>query len=702
MNQAISSYFGENVFSDEVMREYLPREVYEDLKRTLEEHSEIRGETAAAVAEAMKTWAVERGATHFTHWFQPMTNGTAEKHDSFIGAPKGGRVIEEFSAKELMKGEPDASSLPSGGLRATFEARGYTAWDCTSPAFIKNDPSGKLLCIPTAFCSFNGDALDQKTPLLRSMQALDTEAVRLLKLLGHEEVKHVIPSVGAEQEYFLVDREKFLAREDLVFAGRTLFGASAPKGQEMDDHYFGSIRERIGAFMKDVNEVLWRLGVPAKTQHNETAPAQHELASIYSEANLSTDQNQIVMDTLKRVAYRHGLHCLLNEKPFEGINGSGKHNNWSLTTDTGVNLLEPGTTPHENSQFLLFFTAVLAAVDRHGDLLRASAAIPGNDLRLGGSEAPPVIISAFIGDQMADVLNQLVDIGEATHSLRGHRLKTGVSSLPVFVKDATDRNRTSPFAFTGNKFEFRMVGSSDSVAPSTTVLNTITAEILSEIADELEQAEDVQSRMHEIICRLATEHRRIVFNGNSYSAEWAREAARRGLPNLPAMVDAVPCYATPENAAMFARFKVFNQAELESRVAVKLEEYGKTIRIEARTMVDIARREILPAGFAYLKELAETMNACTRACPALNMAAENDVISYVSEQVNLIKEESDNLKRLLEKADTLAGAAEKARFYRDRVVPSMQRLRTPADRLEMAVPQKLWPFPTYRELLFEV
>ena len=559
----VAEIFGEDVFNDTVMQERLPKKVYKDLKKIIEEGKELDLATADVIAHEMKEWAIEKGATHYTHWFQPLTGATAEKHDSFISAPlPNGKVLMSFSGKELIKGEPDASSFPSGGLRATFEARGYTAWDCTSPAFVRHDAAGATLCIPTAFCSYKGEALDQKTPLLRSMQAINEQSLRLLRLFGNTTAKKVTPSVGAEQEYFLVDAEKFEQRKDLIYAGRTLFGAMPPKGQEMDDHYFGTIRQRIAGFMKDVNIELWKVGVASKTQHNEVAPAQHELAPIYGEANVAVDHNHLVMQTLKRIACQHGMKCLLHEKPFAGVNGSGKHNNWSLTTDDGKNLLEPGKTPHENVQFLLVLTCILKAVDKHAALLRESAADVGNDHRLGANEAPPAIISIFLGDQLEDVIRQLVDTGEATHSLKGGRLETGVSTLPDLAKDATDRNRTSPFAFTGNKFEFRMVGSRDSISGSNVVLNTIVAEAFSEACDVLEKADDFDMAVHDLIKKYATEHQRIIFNGNGYADAWVEEAERRGLPNIKSMVEAVPALVTEDTVSMFEKFKVFTKAEI--------------------------------------------------------------------------------------------------------------------------------------------
>ena len=559
----VAEIFGQNVFDDTVMQERLPKKIYKNLKHTIEEGRELDLETADVIAHEMKEWAIEKGATHYTHWFLPLTGVTAEKHDSFISAPQpSGKVLMSFSGKELIKGEPDASSFPSGGLRATFEARGYTVWDCTSPAFIREDAAGAILCIPTAFCSYTGEALDQKTPLLRSMEALDTQAMRLLRLFGNTTSKKVTPSVGAEQEYFLVDSEKFLQRKDLIYTGRTLFGAMPPKGQEMDDHYFGTIRQRIASFMKDVNEELWKVGVTAKTQHNEAAPAQHELAPIYAKANIAVDHNQIVMQTLKRVASRHGMKCLLHEKPFAGVNGSGKHNNWSLITDDGINMLEPGKTPHENIQFLLVLTCVLKAVNRHAELLRESAADPGNDHRLGANEAPPAIISVFLGEQLEDVIDQLVSTGEATHSLKGGKLETSVRTLPDLMKDATDRNRTSPFAFTGNKFEFRMVGSRDSIASANIVLNTIVAEAFSEACDVMEQADDVQKAIHDLIKEYAIENQKIIFNGDGYSQAWVEEAQRRGLPNIKSMVESIPALVSDKSVELFEKFGVFTRTGL--------------------------------------------------------------------------------------------------------------------------------------------
>ena len=608
---SIMDIFGTNVFNDKAMRQYLPKSVYHELKKTIEGRKELDPAIADVVAAAIKKWAIEKGATHYTHWFQPLTGFTAEKHDSFITPPnEDGSVLMEFSGKDLIKGEPDASSFPSGGLRATFEARGYTTWDCTSPAFIREDAAGAILCIPTAFCSFTGEALDQKTPLLRSMEAVQEQSLRLLRLFGNTTSRKVVPSIGAEQEYFLIDRNKYLQRKDLIYTGRTLFGAMPPKGQELDDHYFGTLRQRVGGYMRQVNEELWKMGVPAKTQHNEVAPAQHELAPIYAEANVAADHNQIMMQTLKRVAAQQGLVCLLHEKPFAGVNGSGKHNNWSLTTDDGINLLDPGKRPHENRQFLLILACILKAVDIHADLLRESAANVGNDHRLGAHEAPPAIISVFLGEQLDDVLDQLLSTGNATHSLKGHKLHTGVKTLPDFTKDATDRNRTSPFAFTNNKFEFRMVGSRDSVAHSTVVINTIVAEAFADACDILEKAENFDVALHDLTIQYISEHRKIIFGGNGYAEEWVEEAKRRGLPNLKSMVDAIPALVTDKSVQMFERFHVFNEAELHSRAEIKYEAYSKAVNIEALTMIDMAVKQILPAVIEYTGTLSGVLKGC--------------------------------------------------------------------------------------------
>ena len=697
----VADIFGENVFNDTVMQERLPKKVYKKLKQTIEEGTELDIETADVIAHEMKEWAIEKGATHYTHWFLPLTGVTAEKHDSFISAPlPSGKVLMSFSGKELIKGEPDASSFPSGGLRATFEARGYTAWDCTSPAFVRQDAAGATLCIPTAFCSYTGEALDQKTPLLRSMQALNVQALRLLRLFGNTTSKKVTPSVGAEQEYFLVDAEKFLQRKDLIYTGRTLFGAMPPKGQELDDHYFGTIRQRIASFMRDVNIQLWKVGVPSKTQHNEVAPAQHELAPIYTEANIAVDQNQLTMQTLKRVACQHGLKCLLHEKPFAGVNGSGKHNNWSITTDDGINLLEPGKTPHENTQFLLVLACIMKAVNVHADLLRESAADPGNDHRLGANEAPPAIISIFLGEQLEDVVEQLISTGEATHSLKGGKLETGVSTLPDLFKDATDRNRTSPFAFTGNKFEFRMVGSRDSIANPNIVLNTIVAEAFADACDILEKADDFDLAVHDLIKEYLTENQRIIFNGNGYSDAWVAEAERRGLPNIKSMVEAIPAITTDKAVELFERFNVFTKAELESRAEIQYEAYAKAINIEARTMIDMASKQFLPAFIKYTKTLADTINAVKAA--GVDATVQTEALKEVSALMAETKAALDRLVKVTGEAAAKEEGEVQATYYHTEVVPAMDALRTPVDKLEMIVDKEAWPMPSYGDLIFEV
>ena len=699
----VSEIFGENVFNDSVMQARLPKKVYSKLHQIIAEGGELDIETADVIAHEMKEWAIEKGATHFTHWFQPLTGVTAEKHDSFITAPMdNGKVLMSFSGKELIKGEADASSFPSGGLRATFEARGYTAWDCTSPAFVRQDAGGATLCIPTAFCSYTGEALDQKTPLLRSMQAVGEQSLRLLRLFGNTTSKKVTPSVGAEQEYFLVDREKYLKRKDLVFTGRTLFGAMPPKGQEMDDHYFGSIRERIAAYMKDVDVELWKLGVTSKTEHNEAAPAQHEMAPIYAECNVAVDHNQLVMETLKKVAGRHGLQCLLHEKPFSGVNGSGKHNNWSLTTDDGINLLDPGKKPHENVQFMLVLACVLKAVDKHAGLLRASAADVGNDHRLGAHEAPPAIISVYLGEQLEDILDQYMSTGTATHSIKGKGLSTGVKTLPDFRKDAADRNRTSPFAFTGNKFEFRMVGSQDSVAQSNVILNTIVAEAFAEACDVLKKAEDFDAEVRNLIREYATEHERIIFNGDGYSEEWVEEAARRGLPNLKCMVDAIPEYVAPASVEVFERFNVFSQSELQSRMEIEYEIYAKTLNIEARAMVDIATKQIVPAVIRYTTVLADSINSVKAACPEAPVSVQISLLKETSQCLEETKVAMVKLQERIEIAHAMERGEAQARYYRDEVNSAMEDLRKPVDKLEMIVDKSMWPMPSYGDLIFEV
>ena len=698
----ITEIFGANVFNDEAMQVYLPKAVFKKLKKTIEDGLELDNDIADSVAHGMKEWAIDRGATHYTHWFQPLTGVTAEKHDSFISAPKNGKVIMEFSAKELTKGESDASSFPSGGLRATFEARGYTAWDCTSPAFLKKDSLGVTLYIPTAFCSYKGEALDKKTPLLRSMQAINTQALRILRLFGNTTSHRVVPSVGAEQEYFIVDRDKYLQRKDLIYTGRTLFGAMPPKGQELEDHYFGSIRERIASYMNDINHELWMLGVPAKTQHNEVAPAQHELAPVYEQVNVAVDHNQVTMETMKKVAGRHGLTCLLNEKPFAGVNGSGKHNNWSLTSDDGINMLNPGDTPHENIQFLLVLACILKAVDRHADLLRESAACVGNDHRLGAHEAPPAIISVFLGDQLEDVIDQLCSVGEATHSIQGSKLRTGVATLPNFETDATDRNRTSPFAFTNNKFEFRMVGSSDSIASPNIVLNTIVAESFKEAADILEAAEDFDEAVHDMIKQLFTNHRRIIFNGNGYSNEWVEEAKKRGLSNLPSMIDAIPALVSESSIKLFESFEVFTRKELESRVEIEYEAYAKAINIEAKAMIDIAGKSIIPAVIRYTTRLADSIIKLKTAMADIEPYAQSSILIDVNEHLKSAKLALENLIKLMDDAGEVVGVDKHARYMREVIVPAMEELRKPIDELEMIVDKDLWPMPSYGDLLFEV
>ena len=697
----VPEIFGSMVFNDETMRNRLPKETYKALKKTIDNGEPLDLSVANIVANAMKDWACEHGATHYTHWFQPLTGITAEKHDSFVSHPdENGKMLMEFSGKELIKGEPDASSFPSGGLRATFEARGYTAWDITSPAFLKEDATGVILCIPTAFCSYTGEALDKKTPLLRSMEAVSEQALRIVRLFGNTKATKVTASVGPEQEYFLIDRQKYLKRPDLIFAGRTLFGAPAPKGQELEDHYFGVIRERIGAFMKDLNIELWKLGVTAKTQHNEVAPAQHELAPIYETANIAVDHNQIVMETMKKVAERHGLRCLLNEKPFAGVNGSGKHNNWSITTDDGMNLLDPGETPNENIQFLLVLACILKAVDTHADLLRQSAADVGNDHRLGANEAPPAIISVFLGDQLEDVVKQLIETGEARSCLLGGKLMTGVSTLPDLPKDATDRNRTSPFAFTGNKFEFRMVGSADSIASPNTVLNAIVAEAFCEAADILEKAEDFEMAVHDLIKEYMTDHHRIIFNGNGYSDEWVQEAERRGLPNIRSMVESASALTTDKAVKLFEKFHIFTKAELESREEVQYETYAKSINIEALTMIDMASRQIIPAVVGYTQKLAKTVLDVKAA--GVEPSVQIELLAQVNEKLTEMKGALADLQKIEAEASAMEDGKAQAFFYKDAVMPAMAALRKPADELEMLVDKEDWPFPTYGDLMFEV
>ena len=687
--------FGSNVFDDTVMRQRLPKETYRALHRTMDEGRRLDAEVASVVANAMKDWALEHGATHYTHWFQPLNSVTAEKHDAFISPVAGGRVIAEFSGKELIRGETDASSFPSGGLRSTFEARGYTAWDPTSFAFIKD----RTLCIPTAYCSYSGEALDKKTPLLRSMEALNRQAVRVLRLFGRMDATHVTPTVGPEQEYFLIDRDLYKQRSDLIFSGRTLFGAKPPKGQELGDHFYGTIKTRVQAFMTDLNEELWKLGVLAKTEHNEAAPAQHEMAPIYTAVNVACDHNQLTMQMMKKVARRHNLVCLLAEKPFAGINGSGKHNNWSMTTNTGYNLLEPGDSPHESAQFLLFLTAVIKAVDDHADLLRASVASAGNDHRLGGFEAPPSIISIFLGDELTEILEAL-EAGSAYNGREKTDMTIGVHMLPKFPRDTTDRNRTSPFAFTGNKFEFRSVGSSDSIADANVVLNTIVAESLRQFADELERADDFRASLHDLIVRTIREHKRIIFNGNNYTREWEEEAARRGLCRLDTAVDALPCYLAPKNVRLFETHKVLSLNELRSRKDIGLDAYAKTINIEAETMLMMARRQILPAVLAYAGRLAEIAGQVRNLGVRLNCAG--STLSSYCAKCDLLNDAVNTLSHTLAVRPAEEDPEAAARYMRDQVLPAMKQLRKTADDLEQVTDQKLWPFPAYDQLLFNV
>ena len=695
---SVSEMFGKDVFNDAVMKDRLPKSVYKKLKKTIEDGAELDPSIADVVAHAMKDWAIEHGATHFTHWFQPLTGVTAEKHDSFISAPVDGKVIMEFSGKELIRGEPDASSFPSGGLRATFEARGYTAWDPTSYAFIK----GKTLCIPTAFCSYGGEALDKKTPLLRSMEALNRQALRVLKLFGHDEVRRVVPAVGAEQEYFLIDKALYERRMDLLYTGRTLFGAKPPKGQELDDHYFGSIKPRVAAFMEELNTELWKLGVLAKTEHNEVAPAQHELAPIYTTVNLATDQNQLTMEIMQRVAAKHGMVCLLHEKPFAGVNGSGKHNNWSLSTDTGVNLLSPGETPHENAQFLLFLAAVIQAVDDYQGLLRASVATAGNDHRLGANEAPPAVISIFLGDELTAVLNA-IETDSAYVDVERKKMKLGVDVLPRFVRDTTDRNRTSPFAFTGNKFEFRMVGSSDSIACANIMLNAAVAQSLKCYADELEQAEDFNTALHERIKRTIKEHKRIIFNGNGYDDAWIREATEeRGLLNLRTTPDAIPELLKAKNVEMLTAHGVYTEAELRSRYEIMLENYCKTVCIEAQTMSDMARKQILPAVARYAADVARAAADKKSLDGEISCGYETKLVKKLTAVTESIDARVDALDSAIARFKTICDVTEGANFIRDEMLSRMTVLRSAADEAETLTAESAWPFPTYGELLFSV
>lgn len=694
----VSDYFGSLVFDDRVMKAMLSANVYQSLKKTIDEGASLNNDVANAVAAAMKDWAVEHGATHFTHWFQPLTGITAEKHDSFITPASDGRVIMEFSGKELIKGEPDASSFPSGGLRATFEARGYTAWDPTSYAFIKD----KTLCIPTAFCSYGGEALDKKTPLLRSMQALNKQALRILRLFGNTDVKCVRTSVGPEQEYFLVDKALYEQRKDLVFCGRTLFGAKAPKGQEMDDHYFGVIKPRVAAYMADLNEELWKLGVLAKTEHNEVAPSQHELAPIYTTTNIATDHNQLTMEIMQKVAAKHGLVCLLHEKPFAGVNGSGKHNNWSMATDTGVNLLTPGETPYENAQFLLFLCAVIKAVDDYQDLLRVSVATAGNDHRLGANEAPPAVVSMFLGDELTAVLDAIENDAPYSGSEKT-TMKLGVHVLPKFTRDTTDRNRTSPFAFTGNKFEFRMLGSSNSIACANIMLNAAVAESLKIYADRLENVDDFETALHDMIKKTIKDHKRIIFNGNGYDDAWIKEATEeRGLLNLRTTPDAMPAMIADKNVKMLTAHKIFSPAELHSRYEILLENYSKTVNIEALTMVDMARKEILPAVEGYTKSLAETLAAKKAAVAGLPCKYETATITKLSELSDEIADATADLDGEIVKFQAIEDVTEAANDIRDVILGKMDALRAVCDEAETITAKEFWPFPTYSDLLFSV
>ena len=694
----VPELFGSSVFNDDVMQERLPKDVYKSLRKTIDEGKDLDLNVANAVANAMKDWAVEKGATHYTHWFQPLNGITAEKHDSFISPTSDGRVIMQFSGKELVRGEPDASSFPSGGLRATFEARGYTAWDPTSYAFVKGDS----LYIPTAFCSYSGETLDKKTPLLRSMEDLSAQALRILRLFGDQKSKRVVTTVGPEQEYFLVDKELYDQRPDLRFTGRTLFGAKAPKGQELEDHYFGAIKPRVAAFMKDLDEELWKLGILAKTKHNEVAPAQHELAPIFTTTNVATDHNQLTMETMKNVAAKHGLVCLLNEKPFEGVNGSGKHNNWSLSTDTGKNLLDPGKKPQENTQFLLFLAAIIKGVDEYQDLLRISVASAGNDHRLGANEAPPAIVSMFLGDELEGIL-EAIEKDEPYTGIEAKQLQTGVHVLPDLAMDTTDRNRTSPFAFTGNKFEFRMLGSAISISCPNIMLNTIAAEELRQFADELEGTADLEGDVRKIVRRVMQQHKRIIFNGDGYSEAWTEEAKRRGLLNLPTTVDALPRYLDQKNVELFTSHKIYTEAEMEARYETIIEEYSKTLNIEALTMSEMVRRDILPAVSGYVASLAEAVASKRAAVAGLPCAAETSLIQKLSSLLDSAYEKVETLDTLV--ADGKAeshNALTVATYYKDVIIPAMNELRAVVDQMEVDTASQFWPYPSYGDLMFRV
>ncbi len=693
----VTEIFGSMVFNDETMKERLPKDAYKALRHTIEEGIPLDRELANVIAHAMKEWAIELGATHFTHWFQPMTGVTAEKHDSFIQPDGGGKVIMTFSGKELVKGEPDASSFPSGGLRATFEARGYTAWDPTSPVFVKDG----TLCIPTAFCSYSGEALDKKTPLLRSMEALDKSAVKVLKLFGHDDVKRVITTVGPEQEYFLIDSEMYNKRPDLIYTGRTLFGAKPPKGQELDDHYFGSIKPRVSAYMKELDEELWKLGILAKTKHNEVAPAQHELAPIFSTTNIATDHNQLTMEMMKVVAKRHGMTCLLHEKPFAGVNGSGKHNNWSISTDTGVNLLEPGATPSQNTQFLLFLTAVIKAVDEYQDLLRVSVASAGNDHRLGANEAPPAIISMFLGDELEAIVESIIDGTDYT-DIKKKKMNIGTSVVPSISQDTTDRNRTSPFAFTGNKFEFRSLGSATSISGPNIILNTIVAEELDRFAEEIENAADFDKAVAELIKRELTAHRRIIFNGNGYSEEWVKEAERRGLSNLKSTVDALPTFISEKSIELFTKHSVLTEQEIYSRYDIQLENYYKVIDIEALTMKAMVKKNIMAAANDYQYSLAETINAKAATGIKLDSSVEIKHLERAAELTTQMDERLEKLEADIEKGKELTETYDLAKYHHDVIFADMNELREVVDELETVVPSDIWPYPTYGAILYSV
>ncbi len=692
--------YGKNCFSDSEMRARLPKSVYNEIKDVQEGDKPLTPETAEVVASAMKDWAIDKGATHYTHWFQPMTGSTAEKHDSFISPMSDGKVMMEFSGKELIKGEPDASSFPSGGLRATFEARGYTAWDTTSPAFVREDASGVTLCIPTAFVSYNGEALDKKVPLLRSMDALNTQALRVLKALGVE-AKRVTPTIGPEQEYFLVKKDLCEKRPDLMFSGRTVFGAKPAKGQELDDHYFGNIKEKAAAFMNELNHELWKLGISAKTQHNEVAPNQFELATIYDCANIATDRNQLVMASMDKIAARHGMVALLHEKPFAGVNGSGKHNNWSMVTDTGYVLLDPGNSPESNANFLLFLVAVIKAVDVYAPLLRATASNSGNDHRLGANEAPPAIISIFLGDQLEGILNSLAE-NKAVESATGETLEIGVTSIPDLPKDMTDRNRTSPFAFTGNRFEFRMVPSSASIAGPNTAINTVVAEVLSEFADRLEGADDKNAEIASIVKETYKAHKRVIFNGNGYSDEWIAAAEKKGLPNIKSTIEAIPVYESPQSIELFRKHGVFSKEELISRVEIYLKKYSMQINVEANIMVEMAEKQIYPAAARYSRAVSDTLLSSKKALPSFDTAAYEKTLKTLSDNVNGLMRSVYELKSLIERAGNEKDVKKAAAYYRNEVIKKMEEIRIFGDALEVIIPMDEWPFPTYEDLLFSL